>query len=83
MRWATSYLLLTRPFGPSAATVELRFQFRYAAPPQPRACSQLDPQTLWFSAAGLAPSKAAARARKWNRSDVTQALASTRPAGAL
>src|SRR5437762_137451 len=31
-----SYLLLTRPSAHLAATVELRFQFRYAAPPEPR-----------------------------------------------
>src|SRR5207249_6723938 len=31
-----SYLLLTRPSAHLSATVELRFQFRYAAPPEPR-----------------------------------------------
>src|ERR1035437_3896433 len=30
-----SYLLLTRPSAHLSATVELRFQFRYAAPPEP------------------------------------------------
>ena len=58
-----SYLLLTRPSAHLAATVELRFQFRYAAPPEPRLL-QLDPQTLCFSAAGLAPSKAAVTRKK-------------------
>jgi hypothetical protein len=46
-----SYLLLTRPSAHLAATVELRFQFRYAAPPQPRLL-ELDPLPLCFSAAG-------------------------------
>ena len=45
-----SYLLLTRP-SPQLSTVELRFQFRYAAAQPPRLL-QLDPQTLWFSSTG-------------------------------
>jgi len=69
-----SYLLLTRPSAHLAATVELRFQFRYAAPPEPRLL-QLDPQTLCFSAAGLAPSKAAASRKKVKPEHVTKALA--------
>src|SRR5229473_826771 len=68
-----SYLLLTRHSANLAAAVELRFQFRYAAPP-PSRLLQLDPHTLWFSAAGLAPSKAAER-KKVEQQDVTQALA--------
>ncbi len=68
-----SYLLLTRPSANLAAAVELRFQFRYAAS-QPSRLLQLDPHTLWFSAAGLAPSKAAER-KKVEQQDVTQALA--------
>ena len=68
-----SFLLLTRPSANLAAAVELRFQFRYAAPP-PSRLLQLDPHTLWFSAAGLAPSKAAER-KKVEQQDVTQALA--------
>ena len=60
-----SYLLLTRPSA-NLSAVELRFQFRYAAPPAPRLL-ELEPQTLWFSAAGAAPSHARAR-RKWSRS---------------
>jgi len=68
-----SYLLLTRPLANLAATVELRFQFRYAAS-QPSRLLQLDPHTLWFSAAGLAPSKAAER-KKVEQQDVTKALA--------
>src|SRR5438128_60967 len=69
-----SYLLLTRPSAHLSATVELRFQFRYAAPPEPRLL-QLDPHTLCFSAAGLAPSKAAAARKKVEPEHVTQALA--------
>src|SRR5881394_192868 len=34
-----SYLLLTRPSAHLPATVELRFQFRYAAPPEPGCCN--------------------------------------------
>ena len=67
-----SYLLLTRP-SPQLATVELRFQFRYAAPQPPRLLG-LDPHTLWFSSAGQAPAAAPAR-RKVEQADVTQALA--------
>ena len=58
-----SYLLLARPSAHLAqATVEMRFQFRYAAQ-QPSRLLTLDPQTLWFSAAGLTPAKTAARAK--------------------
>jgi hypothetical protein len=67
-----SYLLLARPAANPAA-VELRFQFRYAAPLAPRLL-QLEPQSLWFSAAGSAPSHARPR-RKVEPEDVTQALA--------
>ena len=77
-----SYLLLTRPSAHLSATVELRFQFRYAAPPEPRLL-QLDPQTLCFSAAGLAPSKAAAARKKVEQEHVTKALAGLGQAGAL
>lgn len=66
-----SYLLLTRS---SAAAVELRFQFRYAAPPQPR-WLELDPHTLWFSAAGSVPCKTAAPRKKVEPEDVKKALA--------
>src|SRR5437762_14294951 len=48
-----SYLLLTRP-SPQFNTIELRFQFRYAAPLPPRRL-QLDSAGLWFSAAGAPP----------------------------
>ena len=67
-----SYLLLTRP-SPQLATIELRFQFRYAASQLPRLL-QLDPRTLWFSSAGPPPAAAAPR-RKVEKADVQQALA--------
>jgi len=69
-----SYVLLTRP-SPQLATVELRFQFRYAAAQPPR-WLQLNPQTLWFSsgAAASRPAPAAPR-RKVAREDITQAFA--------
>src|SRR5579885_2797073 len=47
-----SYLLLTRPSA-SPTAVELRFQFRYAAPLGARLL-ELEPQSLWFSAVGAA-----------------------------
>ena len=66
-----SYLLVTRP-APQLPTVELRFQFRYAAPQPPRLL-ELDPQSLWFSPAGQ-PTPAAGR-HKVSPTDVTEALA--------
>ena len=74
-----SYMLLTRP-SPQLATVELRFQFRYAAPQPPRLL-ELDPQTLWFSSTASAP--AAAPRRKVEKTDITQALANVGEPGAL
>jgi hypothetical protein len=68
-----SYLLVTRP-SPQFPTVELRFQFRYAAPQVPRLL-QLDPHTLWFSAVGSPPTVPPADRRKVEPADVTQALA--------
>jgi hypothetical protein len=67
-----SYLLVTRP-SPQLATVELRFQFRYAAPQPPRLL-ELNPQTLWFSSTASPPSSAVPR-RKVEKTDVAQALA--------
>jgi hypothetical protein len=67
-----SYMLLTRP-SPQLPTVELRFQFRYAAAQPPRLL-QLDPQALWFSSSGQAPATPAAVRRKVEKADVTQAL---------
>jgi hypothetical protein len=67
-----SYLLLTRP-SPQLATIELRFQFRYAAAQPPRLL-QLEPHTLWFSSTEKPPASAATR-RKVEKADITQALA--------
>jgi hypothetical protein len=68
-----SYVLLTRP-SPQFNTVELRFQFRYAAPQPPRLL-QLDSGALWFSTSGE-PSKNVVRTdrRKVEAADVRQAL---------
>jgi hypothetical protein len=66
-----SYLLLARPFT-NLTAVELRFQFRYAAPLAPRLL-QLEPHSLWFSEAGAAPSRVRPR-RKVEPEDVTLAL---------
>jgi hypothetical protein len=55
------------------ASVELRFQFRYAAAPSARLL-HLDPRTLWFSAAGEAPAKPDLARKKVELEDVTQAL---------
>jgi hypothetical protein len=67
-----SYVLLTRP-SPQFNTIELRFQFRYAAPQPPRLL-QLDSDALWFSAAGTPPVLLAADRRKVEWADVRQAL---------
>lgn len=67
-----SYLLVTRP-SPQLATVELRFQFRYAAPQPPRLL-ELNPQTLWFSSTASSPGPAAPR-RKVEKTDVARAMA--------
>src|ERR1017187_9261180 len=66
-----SYMLLTRP-SPQLPTVELRFQFRYAAAEPPR-LFELDPQTLWFSSSGQSSVPPAAR-RKVEQADITEAL---------
>jgi hypothetical protein len=68
-----SYVLLTRP-SPQFHTVELRFQFRYAAPQPPRLL-ELDSAALWFSVAGTAPPTVPADRRKVEPADVRQALA--------
>jgi hypothetical protein len=68
-----SYLLLARPSAHlPQATIELRFQFRYAAT-QPSRLLSLDPQTLWFFAAGLTPAKTPAHP-KVEQKDVAKAL---------
>jgi hypothetical protein len=66
-----SYLLLTRP-SPQLATVELRFQFRYAAA-QPARLLELNAKTLWFSAGASPPPPVASR-RKVDNTDVAQAI---------
>jgi len=68
-----SYMLLRRPAA-ELPTVELRFQFRYAAP-LPSRLLQLDPNTLCFSTAGPLPATTPAR-RKVEQTDITQVLAS-------
>lgn len=68
-----TYMLLTRP-SPQLPTLELRFQFRYS-PSQPPRLLQLDPQSLWFSSAGLAPPRTTP-SRKVEAAHVSQALAS-------
>ena len=67
-----SYVLLTRP-SPQLATIELRFQFRYAAAQTPRLLD-LDARALWFSSAG-SPTASAAPRRKVEKTDVRQVLA--------
>src|SRR3989442_1580021 len=67
-----SYLLLARP-SPQIPTVELRFQFRYAAAPPSRLLS-LDPAALWFSASGSVPTVASPSRRKVEPADVQLAL---------
>lgn len=67
-----SYVLLVRPSVHLSATVELRFQFRYAAPLPPRLL-QLETQSLWFTEAGPAPAVSTA-GRKVELKHVTQAL---------
>ncbi len=67
-----SYLLLTRP-SPQCNMVEIRFQFRYAAPQPPRLL-QLDSSALWFSAAGAPLPVMAADRRKVEPADVRRAL---------
>jgi len=68
-----SYVLLTRP-SPQLATVELRFQFRYAAAQPPRLL-ELNPQTLWFSSVASASAVPAAPRRKVAQEDIAQAFA--------
>jgi hypothetical protein len=69
-----SYLLLTRPV-PQIPTVELRFQFRYAAPAQPRLL-ELNPGTLWFEASSSTPASPPPK-HKVAASDVARTVASS------
>jgi hypothetical protein len=66
-----SYMLLTRP-SPQINTVELRFQFRYAAP-NPPMLLRLDPSTLWFTSSDQ-PAPACEPKRKVEMGDVQKAL---------
>ena len=68
-----SYLLLTRPSAHLAATVELRFQFRYAAAPEPRCCNSIRRRCA-FPPLGRRPPGQPLRARRWSQEHVTQAL---------
>jgi hypothetical protein len=68
-----SYVLATRP-SPQLPTLELRFQFRYAAPQQPRLL-ELNPQTLWFSTRTGPMQAKSASGRKVEIQDVSHALA--------
>src|SRR5215469_4574000 len=68
-----SYLLMTRP-SPQLATIELRFQFRYA-PPQPPRMLELNPQTLWFSSVGGPIQPKSNPRRKVESREVSQTLA--------
>lgn len=72
-----SYMLLTRP-SPQLNTVELRFQFRYAAP-QPPMLLNLDSASLWFVSSDQPPQACEPR-RKAETSDVQKALAAIGPA---
>lgn len=72
-----SYLLLSR-LPSETPTVELRFQFRYAAAPPPRLLT-LDPKTLWFDACRTTPAPVRAP-RKVETADVQRVLADSGPA---
>jgi len=67
-----SYLLLTR-LSPQLPTIELRFQFRYAAA-QPRRLLGLNPQTLWFSSTASSGAPASAPRRNVEKTDVTRSI---------
>jgi AAA domain len=68
-----SYVLATRP-SPQLPTLELRFQFRYAAPQPPRML-ELNPQTLWFSSVGGPIQPKSIPRRKVESQEVSQTLA--------
>jgi len=67
-----SYLLLVRP-APQVPTIELRFQFRYAAAQQPRLLA-LNAETLWFEASDSSLTIPRADRRKVDTVDVQRAL---------
>ena len=74
-----SYMLLTRP-SPQIPTVELRFQFRYAAAQESRLLS-LNPDTLWFEPCASRPSPAQAPRCKVETADVTRVVAAAGSTG--
>ncbi len=61
-----SYLLLHAPFGPSGGPVELRFQFRYAAPPEP-GCYNWIRRRCVFPPLVWRPLRLLPRAKRWHR----------------
>src|SRR6516164_10677517 len=67
-----TYVLATRP-SPQLPTLELRFQFRYAPPQQPRML-ELNPQTLWFSSVSGPMQAKSNPGRKVELQDVSHAL---------
>src|SRR5205807_9831782 len=67
-----SYLLVTRP-SPQLPSLELRFQFRYAAPQPPRSL-KLDSQSLWFSTTAGAATAGTSDRHKGEKVDVTEPL---------
>jgi hypothetical protein len=73
-----SYLLLVRP-APQIPAVELRFQFRYAPPQEPRLL-ELNAENLWFESSSSRPAALPPK-RKVDTADVTRALAAAGSAG--
>jgi hypothetical protein len=72
-----SYLLLTRP-APQLPTIELRFQFRYAAAEAPRLLT-LDTDTLWFEPASLSAPQPSPARRRVDTADVQRAVQTSGP----
>jgi hypothetical protein len=68
-----SYLLVTRP-STQQPTLELRFQFRYAASQPPRSL-KLDSQSLWFSTTAGSATVGTLDRHKVEKVDVAEALA--------
>ena len=73
-----SYLLLTRPSPQAPTTIQLRFQFRYAAADPPRLLT-LNTDTLWFEpTSGSTPAPSPTR-RKVDTADVQRAVQTSGP----
>ena len=68
-----SYLLLTRP-SPQLPTVELRFQFRYAAAQPPRLLATRSADAVVFLRRPAVRHSCRPPGAKWRQADVTQAL---------